>query len=641
MDSAPAAPSKIYSRSRGAFLITRKLIARGHNSFVYLAERNTDKTPYALKQVPRNNKRTENLQRLRDRNPARSALPRTTSGPSPLVVRRGTEEVKVQKEVAIMKKCDHPNIVKIQDFIDDPCNDSVYILMEYMQGGELQWRTQADQPCLTMGQIRRVMRDVVLGIEYLHMQGIIHRDIKPSNIMWNSDRSRVKIGDFGIAALVEAETMDGDVPRHAGTPSFLAPEIAPGGGGSTEVTFAVDLWALGVTLYAMLFGALPFRAQITDSGPVAAQNSLYRSICEDSWTPLANMSSQALPIAREDYGNGGVLFLLNGLLTKSPEERFDDEALRGMMTYGWLFADIEKPADWTQVTTPLFHPPLVSDPRPPSPPPIASGSRRAKKISVSKRDEANAISETKFKWPVFFHLPRRVTNLFKPLKAVEEEEAIDGRGRPRGFISNPEKDRSLRRRSSKSSGKGKAREDVENPQALANKSRKPARVARHSVEALSNTRANASGGVVLGSPTGPVNVTGKPRLAGLKDRTKSQIDTRSREIDLSRQRYAQYLDQFAAGEEEEETLRDGTIIGMGVGIGLIVMAKQLMDDFGSEDDELEERHISGPEDSDYGEDQREPVNLYGETSSDDEEGDAPIEFKRRVRPEPRGQGHGE
>ncbi|KAJ7067410.1 kinase-like protein [Mycena amicta] len=271
--------------------------------------------------------------RLRANNPARSApLPRT-SGPTALVGRRGTEEAKIRREVAIMKKCNHPNIVKFFDFVDDQSEDSVYLLMEYMEGGELQWRGRGedgDVPYLTMEQTRRVMRDIVLGIGYLHMQGIIHRDIKPSNIMWTLDRNRVKIGDFGVASLVESDpSSDGDFPRHAGTPSFLAPEIAPGGDGPMgTLTFAVDLWALGVTLYALLFGALPFEAHITDLGSVAAESSLYRSIREDPWKPRETMSSQSISISAGDWGNGGVLYLLNGLLTKEMSERFDDEALK-------------------------------------------------------------------------------------------------------------------------------------------------------------------------------------------------------------------------------------------------------------------------------------------------------------------------
>ncbi|KAJ7111911.1 kinase-like domain-containing protein, partial [Mycena epipterygia] len=203
-----------------------------------------------------------------------------------LVDRRGTEETKIRREIAIMKKCDHPNIVKFYSFIDDQMSASICLIMEYMEGGELQWTTDGGEPYLTMDQARRCMRDVVLGLEYLHLQGIIHRDIKPSNIMWTADRSHVKIGDFGVAHLASNDPTDVDGPRHAGTPAFLAPEIAPGGDAPMgEVTPAVDLWALGVTLFCMLFGRMPFEpaAATASAGPVAAEASLYRTIREEPW----------------------------------------------------------------------------------------------------------------------------------------------------------------------------------------------------------------------------------------------------------------------------------------------------------------------------------------------------------------------
>jgi [calcium/calmodulin-dependent protein kinase] kinase len=116
--------------------------------------------------------------------------------------------------------------------------------------------------------------------------------------MWTADRSHVKIGDFGVAHLVapstpsassssspDADEADAASPRHAGTPAFLAPEIAPGGPPhpGDPVTPAVDLWALGVTLFCMLFGALPFTADPAADAPVAAESSLYRAIREDDW----------------------------------------------------------------------------------------------------------------------------------------------------------------------------------------------------------------------------------------------------------------------------------------------------------------------------------------------------------------------
>lgn len=97
-------------------------------------------------------------------------------------------------------------------------------------------------------------RDVVLGIEYLHYHKIIHRDIKPSNLLLGDD-GHVKIADFGVSR--EFEGADALLSCTAGTPAFMAPETMT----EYEQTFsgkALDVWAMGVTLYCFVFGKCPF-----------------------------------------------------------------------------------------------------------------------------------------------------------------------------------------------------------------------------------------------------------------------------------------------------------------------------------------------------------------------------------------------
>ena len=81
--------------------------------------------------------------------------------------------------------------------------------MEYMGGGEVKWRSASSppRPVLTVDQSRRICRDVVLGLEYLHHQGIIHRDIKPANLLWTADRKNVKITDFGVSHFSYAQRL--------------------------------------------------------------------------------------------------------------------------------------------------------------------------------------------------------------------------------------------------------------------------------------------------------------------------------------------------------------------------------------------------------------------------------------------------
>ncbi|KAJ7147097.1 kinase-like domain-containing protein [Mycena crocata] len=448
-DPSPRVPSDYYA--------IKRQLGKGHNAVVYLVEYNSDPTPRAMKKILRNNKKTENMNRLRANNPARAAppLPRTAD-PTALVDRRGTEEAKIRKEIAIMKKCDHPNIIKFYSFIDDQMSASICLIMEYMAGGELQWASD-NEPYLTMDQTRRCMRDVVLGLQYLHHQGIIHRDIKPSNIMWTADRSHVKIGDFGVAHLAGPDAEIGDIegPRHAGTPAFLAPEIAPGGDAPMgEVTPAVDLWALGVTLFCMLFGRMPFEPHAGVAGHVAAEASLYRTIREDPWTPRSTMCAQRLPVKSADWAAAGVLHLLTNLLRKDPVVRFgindvkaSTDALRWPRAAAvhpqltanppqdsaWLLHGVQRREEWIAGTTP--------------------------RIVVSAADEANAILEPKYKWNlravVRGGLGRRFSNLFRIVR--DPPSGADGTGAVRSEPSV----RIARRSNEK--GKGKARADDDEP----------------------------------------------------------------------------------------------------------------------------------------------------------------------------------
>jgi serine/threonine protein kinase len=93
-----------------------------------------------------------------------------------------TGEQSIRREIDVLKSCRHPNIVQLLEVIDIPDHPKVHLVMEYMAGGEIQWRNDHDEPILTVSQSRRIFRDVSLGLEYLHHLGIVHCDIKPANI---------------------------------------------------------------------------------------------------------------------------------------------------------------------------------------------------------------------------------------------------------------------------------------------------------------------------------------------------------------------------------------------------------------------------------------------------------------------------
>ncbi|KAF9579337.1 hypothetical protein BGW38_004446, partial [Lunasporangiospora selenospora] len=121
-----------------------------------------------------------------------------------------SNEQKIRREIAIMKKCIHPNVVRLIEVIDDPNARKIYLVLEFMEGGEVHWKDAEERPILPLDDARTIFRDVVLGLEYLHIQGIIHRDIKPANLLLSGDGT-VKISDFGVSHFSEKHSLDHDL----------------------------------------------------------------------------------------------------------------------------------------------------------------------------------------------------------------------------------------------------------------------------------------------------------------------------------------------------------------------------------------------------------------------------------------------
>lgn len=170
-----------------------------------------------------------------------------------------------------MKKCHHPNVVKLIEVLDDSSR-KIYLVLEYLEKGEISWQDNDGNPVLTIDETRDIARDIISGLEYLHFQGIVHRDIKPANLLRDKNGT-VKISDFGVSYasnLGNGGTGDKtndelELAKTAGTPAFFAPELcattAPDGGPRPPITNKIDIWAVGVTLFCLVFGKLPFSAE--------------------------------------------------------------------------------------------------------------------------------------------------------------------------------------------------------------------------------------------------------------------------------------------------------------------------------------------------------------------------------------------
>ena len=107
------------------------------------------------------------------------------------------------REIAVLRKLDHPNVVKLKEVLDDPDEDYLYLVFELMDRGPL-LHSLPSMSVLDEAQARKYIRDVVLGLEYLHLNNICHRDLKPENMLIAEDGT-IKIADFGLSGEFEGE----------------------------------------------------------------------------------------------------------------------------------------------------------------------------------------------------------------------------------------------------------------------------------------------------------------------------------------------------------------------------------------------------------------------------------------------------
>lgn len=149
----------------------------------------------------------------------------------------------------------HPNIIQVFDF--ERQGDVYFLVMEYVEGTTLKdvlqsYRLSGEK--LPMGQTLQVLRQIGSALDYAHEQGTLHRDIKPANIMINNKNQAI-LTDFGIAKMMAGSTYT-TTGVISGTPTYMSPEQGQG----EQVDSRSDLYSLGVVLYEMLTGTVPFQA---------------------------------------------------------------------------------------------------------------------------------------------------------------------------------------------------------------------------------------------------------------------------------------------------------------------------------------------------------------------------------------------
>lgn len=172
---------------------------------------------------------------------------------SPQLADSGEYLARFRREAEVLARLQHENIVHIYDV--EEMRGSHCIVMEYVAGPSL-GQVMARRPVFPPEQVRELGIRVAAGLEAAHRKGVVHRDIKPDNILFTED-GRPRLTDFGIARIAGgdalARTRTGVL---MGTPYYMSPEQAAGG----DVSGASDLYSLGVLLYQMLSGSVPYDA---------------------------------------------------------------------------------------------------------------------------------------------------------------------------------------------------------------------------------------------------------------------------------------------------------------------------------------------------------------------------------------------
>jgi serine/threonine-protein kinase len=162
-------------------------------------------------------------------------------------------EMRFMREVRAVARINHPNIVQVYDYGAE--QGLAYIVMEYIDGKELKEILGAGEP-FTLKRVLDLTGELLDALDFAHEAGVIHRDIKPANVMLDS-AGRVKLTDFGVARITDADTDLGEATRAGvmiGTPSYMSPEQVQG----QPIDRRTDVFSAGVLFYQLLTGKKPF-----------------------------------------------------------------------------------------------------------------------------------------------------------------------------------------------------------------------------------------------------------------------------------------------------------------------------------------------------------------------------------------------
>ncbi|XP_075886653.1 maternal embryonic leucine zipper kinase [Nelusetta ayraudi] len=226
----------------------------------------------------------------------------------------GEDLPRVKLEIEALKSLSHQHICRLYHVIET--STQIFMVLEYCIGGELfDYIIAKDR--LSEEETRVFFRQIVSAMAYVHSQGYAHRDLKPENLLIDEDHN-LKLIDFGLCAKPKGG-LSYELMTCCGSPAYAAPELIQG---KAYIGSEADVWSMGVLLFALLCGYLPF----DDENCVV----LYRKITRGHYENPRWLSP-------------GSVLLLNQMMQVDPKRRL---AVRQLLNHPWVLKDYNSPVEW-------------------------------------------------------------------------------------------------------------------------------------------------------------------------------------------------------------------------------------------------------------------------------------------------------